>query len=1085
MSKNLLGNTVYLTNAEYATLLSAGTVTLASGEVVTYSLNDTYIVPEQIDTEPTSGSTNTITSGAVYNALSNKQDSGNYAKTDSINTFTQEQIVKANMTVSGGSYMVDDGDGTTGSFDLSGISIMDTVFMFPEKDTGDYTFAMTDDVPTKTSQLTNDSGFVTENTTYELAGNNTANVQLINSKTREAQSITVNNISYSTSAGYASMLGTSGANYTKSTLDAALNNKVDKVSGKGLSTNDYTADEKTKLSGIEEGAEVNVQSDWSVTDSTSDAYIKNKPSLATVATSGKYSDLTGTPTIPTVNNGTLTIQKNGTTVKTFTANSSSNVTANITVPTKVSELTNDSNYATTSQLPTVNNGKLTIKVEGTEKGSFTANQSTASEINIQASDLGLTGAMKFIGKFDTLPETTNYEAGNVIIVGSKEYILIDNSGTKSWDELGDESSHALKSVTITGTGALSGGGNLEANRTITHTAGSAANKSSGLYKFSTDAYSHIGSVTAVTKSDITALGIPASDTNTTYTLTQDSTDGHKLTFTPSSGTATTITIPDNNDNTTYTFANGTTNNILKITPSSGSATTVTINDVAHATKADSATSATSATYTNYLGTSSANYTKSTLDTALNSKASSSHTHDISLSKEGTSTIDLAGSTTYTLTAGGKSIAFKTPSSGGNYTGGTDISIGSDNSINFTNASGYTKNTGTVTSVAVKMNGTTKGTITSSGTIDLGTVITDISGKQDKGNYISYTDNTATVAGTSKTVSKTSPSTLYVSDGLVIGGTAQAVGLVTRGICGVSTPDSSTGACTKDNLYINYDGTSSYAQGRKVVLGAGEIGSQIGTTTAYTYTAVRGDEMVAYSAKKGSATGASSPSVTITDNGHTHTYTPEGTVSTPSITSTDSGHTHSFSATSLNSGTGITYTSTNSGSASPSVTVSKITTTSTNSGAASTSTTSSTQPTFTGTASSIEVPAQDVTITVPKPKLVYDSTDYSIYLDFDSVDYSGKVGAQTISFTPKGTVSSHTHTLSHTHTYDKTTGITATVASHTHTYDKATTVTGTSGSGKASITSTSAAITFTGTAGTTDSGTTGISGTVASHTHTQS
>lgn len=37
----------------------------------------------------------------------------------------------------------------------------------------------------------------------------------------------------------------------------ALNNKVDKENGKGLSTNDYTAEEKTKLSGIEAGAEVN------------------------------------------------------------------------------------------------------------------------------------------------------------------------------------------------------------------------------------------------------------------------------------------------------------------------------------------------------------------------------------------------------------------------------------------------------------------------------------------------------------------------------------------------------------------------------------------------------------------------------------------------------------------------------------------------------------------------------------------------------------------------------------------------------------------------------------------------------------
>lgn len=53
-------------------------------------------------------------------------------------------------------------------------------------------------------------------------------------------------------------------------------------------------------------------------------------SLASVATSGLYSDLTGTPTIPTVNNGTLTIQQNGTTLGTFSANQDTNETINIT-----------------------------------------------------------------------------------------------------------------------------------------------------------------------------------------------------------------------------------------------------------------------------------------------------------------------------------------------------------------------------------------------------------------------------------------------------------------------------------------------------------------------------------------------------------------------------------------------------------------------------------------------------------------------------------------------------------------------------------------------------------------------------------
>lgn len=67
------------------------------------------------------------------------------------------------------------------------------------------------------------------------------------------------------------------------TIDTAMNNKVDKEIGKGLSTNDYTTAEKTKLAGIAEGAEVNVQSNWAQTTTTADDYIKNKPTLGTAA----------------------------------------------------------------------------------------------------------------------------------------------------------------------------------------------------------------------------------------------------------------------------------------------------------------------------------------------------------------------------------------------------------------------------------------------------------------------------------------------------------------------------------------------------------------------------------------------------------------------------------------------------------------------------------------------------------------------------------------------------------------------------------------------------------------------------------
>lgn len=73
-----------------------------------------------------------------------------------------------------------------------------------------------------------------------------------------------------------------------------------------------------------------------------------------------------------------------------------------------------------------------------------------------------------------------------------------------------------------------------------HPAGSAPSKASGFYKFSTDSTSHVASVTAVTKADITALGIPAQNTNTTYTFANGS--AGNFTVTPSGGTAQTVSV---------------------------------------------------------------------------------------------------------------------------------------------------------------------------------------------------------------------------------------------------------------------------------------------------------------------------------------------------------------------------------------------------------------------------------------------------------------------------------------------------------------------------------------------------------------
>lgn len=111
---------------------------------------------------------------------------------------------------------------------------------------------------------------------------------------------------------------TTNTNYPSEKLvKDSLDGKVDKINGKGLSTEDYTSAEKTKLSGIETGAnKTTVDSSLS---SSSTNPVQNKvintalsgkantshnhtvsnitdfPTLATVATSGNYNDLSNKP----------------------------------------------------------------------------------------------------------------------------------------------------------------------------------------------------------------------------------------------------------------------------------------------------------------------------------------------------------------------------------------------------------------------------------------------------------------------------------------------------------------------------------------------------------------------------------------------------------------------------------------------------------------------------------------------------------------------------------------------------------------------------------------------------------------------
>ena len=128
--------------------------------------------------------------------------------------------------------------------------------------------------------------------------------------------------------------------------------------------------------------------------------------------------------VPDVNNGTLTIQQNGTTVDTFTANSSSDKTVNISVPTKTSDLTNDSGFLTLESLATnsipFHNAYPRCKYLGT---TITDAQNTAIK-NRTYDDL-------FIGDYWTINGVnwrivaidyyynigdTNFDKGNIIVM---------------------------------------------------------------------------------------------------------------------------------------------------------------------------------------------------------------------------------------------------------------------------------------------------------------------------------------------------------------------------------------------------------------------------------------------------------------------------------------------------------------------------------------------------------------------------------------------------------------------------------------------------------------------------------------------
>ena len=112
-----------------------------------------------------------------------------------------------------------------------------------------------------------------------------------------------------------------------------------------------------------------------------------------------------------IKNGKLTIQKNGTNVQTFTANQASNATANITVPTKTSDLTNDSGYITNAGVTGV-------------KGDSESNYRSGN-VNITKSNIGLgnVGNFKAVSTVDSqgLTDTEKANARSNIGAGTSSF----------------------------------------------------------------------------------------------------------------------------------------------------------------------------------------------------------------------------------------------------------------------------------------------------------------------------------------------------------------------------------------------------------------------------------------------------------------------------------------------------------------------------------------------------------------------------------------------------------------------------------------------------------------------------------------
>ena len=351
-------------------------------------------------------------------------------------------------------------------------------------------------------------------------------------------------------------------------LPFADDTKVDKVSGKGLSTNDYTTAEKNKLSGIASGAEVNqnafsnvkVGSTTIAADSKTDTLtfvagdnITITPDAAndkitidavdTVYTHPSYTARTGVPTvnqtpafggtfsvsqpvsdttghITALNSRTITIPNSTATTSAAGLMSAADKTKLDGIATGANKITVDSALNTTSTNP-VQNKIVTSSINTLNNlvGSTPVSEQISSAITTQKGANGGLAELDNSGKVPTsqLPsyvdDVLEYSAKSSFpSTGEAGKIYVDTATNKTYRWGGSAYVEISPSLALGTTSSTAYRGDYGAAAYKHAVTNKGIAKSSGLYKITTNSEGHVTAATAVAKSDITALGIPAQDT---------------------------------------------------------------------------------------------------------------------------------------------------------------------------------------------------------------------------------------------------------------------------------------------------------------------------------------------------------------------------------------------------------------------------------------------------------------------------------------------------------------------------------------------------------------------------------------------